>query len=284
MAHLPTKKSSYRLKVYNGFNDYGLVDMGKREILLFLWFCLQVREETDKYDIKYSDIIKTELFGRISVKQMKDTLVNVSKKLIHAAGSFKNREGKLVVGTFFTFILPTEEKDSDYFTLKIDSDLKEMLLHLTETYTILDIVQMNELKSPYALKLYRKLKQYQNTGTYKASLDDFKTMMGISETVRNYDITSRFINPAIDELRRIFPELSYTKSVDGQFSQITGFTFSWKPTPKRVRTEEEREKISEKTSGYWDSVDYEDDTTVPDEALVNDYSDRFSPDEECPFW
>ena len=246
MPQMPAINTNHKLKVHNGFNDYGLINMGKSEILLFLYISLMVKENSDRYDVRYSDIIKTGFFGKISVNQMKETMNRLSKKLIQAYGTFRNREGKLVIGTFFTFILPTEENDADYFTVKIDSDLKEMLLSLTRDYTILDIVQMCKLKSPYSLKLYRKLKQFHDTGVYKVSLEAFYSMMGIDCEARTSNTIKRIIEPAIDELKELFPELSYTKSVHGQASRVTGFSFTWKACIKRNYSDEEKLAITNK--------------------------------------
>lgn len=235
------------LRVHNNFNDFRLKNMNKSEIILFMLLCLMVNREVDDYNIPYVAILRDNHFTQDTFAKVKALLVQLAKKLAAEASIYKNRDGVIIVDSLFGFRF---WPDKNYFTVKVNPDLKEMIIDVNENYTILDIDIMNSFKSIHAVKLYRKLKQFNYTGLYVATKEDYYDMAGIELTSPVGNTISRVILPAVEELKATFPNLSFEKVTEygnerGKGSTVTGFKFTWTPE-ERTLTEEQKKAIEKK--------------------------------------
>lgn len=277
MAQLPEKAKKYVVSVLNDFNNFGLNEMGKSEIILFLllaWYVKEGGSEKNSYDIKYSELINTGLFGKISVKQMKEISYRLSKKIFKIGGIFENMDGDVIMAHVYEILFPNMKENFEYFNVTVHPKLKGMIVGITKEFTVLDITILSKLNSPYAVKLCRKIMQYCNTGVYKVSIEDFCSMMGLPENTRRNNIIPRYVEPAIKEISVIYPDITYKKSTVNK--SITGFTFSFTPEKRRKYTEEEVNAIERKKQAQED--------TVKDDSSLRENNTEIGTDTDAEKW
>lgn len=228
-----------QLRVHNSFANYPLEGFGKQELCFFLMLCTKVKDSTDlDIRVNYREHMCPSYN---SAKKVREQLKKLAEQLVCANGTFVNPEGKIVVGTFFySFVF-----DDDHAICRVNKDLVDVLVNVSKHYTMLDLQQIFTLKSPYAIKLYRKLKQFEYTGKYMTNIADFRDIMGIPDTSRVNDIISRIVKPAVKELSAFFSELSVANIVDtAPGSPIVGLNFTWQA--KKALTDEQKAVIEER--------------------------------------
>lgn len=272
---LINKQYEYNVKILNDLNDFGLNDMGKNEIILFFLLIWHIKEAENKnvYTLRYSDLIKSELFGRISVKQMRDIVDRLSDKLYRINGKFMSQTGSLAKAHFFDFYFT----DTDTFEMVVNPRLKGMVIGISKNFTILNITQLSKLKSPYSIKLGKKLMQYYDTGNYYVTVEGLSDVLGLSSKTRTDSVTSRFIEPAITELTAFYTNLAYAKHTEGKGGRIVGFLFTFKPERRRKISDEEKAAIEKK-------VGLKKEQQIPDESTPEEEWKRIGPAEQKEFF
>lgn len=244
------------LTVENSFNDYPLPNFGKSEILFFLYLCAKVKKGNDLLlKVNYIDFVNNVYS---SIRMVRNMMEKLSNKLVGAWSTFKDIDGNLIHGTFF-YDFKFEE---NYMLCSVNECLIKALLASTN-FTALNLNHVASLSSPYSMKLYRKLKQFNGTGWYEVSLGEYRTIMGISENVKDKNVFARYIKPCIEELVCMFPNLTCeVKKSKKKGSPVVGFRFKW--------TKEERKKL---TDGQKKAIQEKDGTTQKENKPVNKYLD-----------
>ena len=74
-----------------------------------------------------------------------------------------------------------DEVEGSYIKLSFHPDMKPLLLELSRRYLTYDFKNVANLSSPYYVRLYEILKQYEKLGSRRLSVKDFKDLLGIAE-------------------------------------------------------------------------------------------------------
>jgi plasmid replication initiation protein len=87
---------------------------------------------------------------------------------------------------FATFVLfPAVVCKDNQVTFYISEVLRPYLHHLKENFTILSLEQISNMKSSYAIKVFQLLKQYESIGKRIFRVEEFKSILGISNLYVN---------------------------------------------------------------------------------------------------
>ncbi len=112
-------------------------------------------------------------------------------------------------------------KDEGYFTLEIPQALHPFLLQIKENFTVLDIRNILQLDSIYAMRFYEFCKEYERFGKFKFEVEELKNILGLSNRYKNYfDFKKKVIEQARKELEQNaeiyfeFKELKNGKKVE----------------------------------------------------------------------
>ncbi len=94
-------------------------------------------------------------------------------------------------------------KDEGYFTLEIPQALHPFLLQIKENFTVLDIRNILQLDSIYAMRFYEFCKEYERFGKFKFEIEELKSILGLSSRYKNYfDFKKKVIEQARKELEQ----------------------------------------------------------------------------------
>lgn len=92
---------------------------------------------------------------------------------------------------------------------------KQFYMNLVDNYTRLELMQVLQLKSTYAIRIYSfiKKKAQQNRNVCLFKLDEFKNMLGLEKLYSgkygNNDFRRRVLLPAMEELNKVIPNLCF---------------------------------------------------------------------------
>lgn len=89
---------------------------------------------------------------------------------------------------------------------------KQFYMNLVDNYTRLELMQVLQLKSTYAIRIYSfiKMKAQQNRNAYLLNLDEFKHLLGLEQQYsRVYNLEKRVLLPAMEELNKVIPNLCF---------------------------------------------------------------------------
>lgn len=92
---------------------------------------------------------------------------------------------------------------------------KQFYINLVDNYTRLELMQVLQLKSTYAIRIYSfiKKKAQQNRNACLFKLDEFKNMLGLEKLYSgkygNNDFRRRVLLPAMEELNKVIPNLCF---------------------------------------------------------------------------
>lgn len=134
-----------------------------------------------------------------------------------------------------------DDGDGSYIKIGFHPDMKPYLLELKERYLVYDFKNVSNLRSPYYVRIYELLKQYEKIGWRKFEVQEFKEILGITDEYKLYGhFKDKIIDKAQENLKA-FTDISFTyeEIKQGRSVNTIIFTiFSNKPTKKKKSQKE----------------------------------------------
>lgn len=184
------------------FHGFSAVDLN---ILMAL--CSKMRDKDEDvvtFDFVYlKELMKYESDDRV---RFVEDLKRMNEKLMKVTAHFLIEKKEVFFVLFPTFTIDYEEQT---LSVRVNPDFKFLLNEITSQFTLFELQEFLMLSSKYSKNLYRLLKQYRKTGTYRVDINEFRQKMDIPNTYENRDVLEKAIKPAIEEMAR----LSYFKSL-----------------------------------------------------------------------
>ncbi len=108
-----------------------------------------------------------------------------------------------------------ETKEFLYMDIQLNTGYHYLLnnLGMDGQYTSFKLLEFQKVRGKYAKTLYRLLKQYKSTGILSVEWGQFRELLDIPKDYEMRNIDQKVLNPALKELRKIYPfeHLSYKK-------------------------------------------------------------------------
>ncbi len=107
-----------------------------------------------------------------------------------------------------------ETKEFLYMDIQLNTGYHYLLNNLgMGQYTSFKLIEFQRVRGKYAKTLYRLLKQYKSTGILSVEWGQFRELLDIPKDYEMRNIDQKVLNPALKELRKIYPfeHLSYKK-------------------------------------------------------------------------
>ena len=154
------------------------------------------------------------------------------------------------------------DDETELISLEVNQKNKYLFAELQNRFTQYSLAEFIEIEGSHAKTLYRILKQWRYTGeTPVMTIEKFKFVFGLTEKYKLSDIDRRVLNPAIDELKKLFIGLEvhkkYEKRKNKGRPKLEGYWFSFKAEQKEKTqavqpTQESIAKVTswEKTNRY----------------------------------
>lgn len=178
------------------FHGFSAVDL---DMLMAL--CSRMKDKDE--DVMEFDFVYLKSIMEYKAKD-NDRFINdldtMNSKLIKVTASFKTDTKKVMFVLFPTFEIDTEKET---LKVRVNPDFKYLLNEITGQFTLFELQEFVSLSGKYSKNLYRLLKQYRRTGTYRIDAIEFQKRMDIPEELEKKYHMRNCIKPAIEELTRL---------------------------------------------------------------------------------
>lgn len=231
------------VKYHNHINKIPLRKFTEKEIDLFFSFIFKMRDiSDDTLEIDIKELCKLSGIKSRSKSRIYNQLEKTYDKILNLDMRIETEESILKFNLFRHYEI---KKDKNAVNIQIESKFKYLLNELIGNYTKFELEQLVSFKSSYSKNIFRLLKQFESTNFFTMSLEEFRRILCIPDTYKNYDIERRVFKPAIEELLPIFPNLKLEKIMKGR-STIDQLKFTWENKDIKEAEKTKEIKISEK--------------------------------------
>ncbi len=197
------------VKYHNKMNEIAFRKFSSIELNMFFSICYKMKEKrTNLVKLSFEDLKKlikykyTGLDRFISdLESMYDKIINVSFRI----GDSRN---------FTKFIVFTTYKinsDEHYIEISLNKEFENILNDLTSNFTRFELEEFTKLRSSYSKQMFKLLAQYNSTGIYIISIEEFKRLLDIPVSYRPHHIDQRVLKPILEELQFYFKNLKVEK-------------------------------------------------------------------------
>lgn len=240
---------------HNDLIDLPLRKFNASEIDILMALCYKCQEQgTDTVVLPFDQIRKLSHYQAKDDARFYKDIESTGNKLFSLNIKIGEEREYTKFVLFPTFTVSEKEQS---LTVQVHEKFAYLLNNLSSNYTSLELQESASLRSAYAKSIYKKLRQYRDTGLWKVTLEDFKVYLDIPNSYKIGDISLKIINTSIEELKPFFPGLKCTpyyhkKSGRGR-PAVAGYEFTFK---KQSHVKKEKvvpvAKIATKTN--WEKI------------------------------
>lgn len=250
------------VKHRNELNDFELGKLSPNQANLFTYLVYKIKDK-DKVVISYDEAMEKLDLPKEHRYFKKLLLQSYNKIMDMKYYNIKINENGNTSGSISHIFDEFEwDDETELISLEVNQKNKYLFAELQNRFTQYSLAEFIEIEGSHAKTLYRILKQWRYTGeTPVMTIEKFKFVFGLTEKYKLSDIDRRVLNPAIDELKKIFIGLEvhkkYEKRKNKGRPKLEGYWFSFKAEQKEKTqavqpTQESIAKVTswEKTNRY----------------------------------
>lgn len=193
-------------KYSNDFNAVPLKDFSlvqKKILMTLIWLI----KETDGSDIT----IDYDRF--ISLAQSKPRSLEEGIRLIRQTFrkilslSITEIETETSYEEFMLFTARKVDKKNGEITVRVNPDYFSLIKDFANEYTKFPLQIGNSFNKQYTIDIYKFLRQFADTGFWVVTVENFKRYLAIPDSYGATKIREKIINPALEELKKYYPNL-----------------------------------------------------------------------------
>ena len=193
-------------KYSNDFNAVPLKDFSlvqKKILMTLIWLI----KETDGSDIT----IDYDRF--ISLAQSKPRSLEEGIRLIRQTFrkilslSITEIETETSYEEFMLFTARKVDKKNGEITVRVNPDYFSLIKDFANEYTKFPLQIGNSFNKQYTIDIYKFLRQFADTGFWVVTGENFKRYLAIPDSYGATKIREKIINPALEELKKYYPNL-----------------------------------------------------------------------------
>lgn len=218
------------VKYGNSINDTALTGLKAGGLDLFMALCALAKDKgTDLISVDYATMKNltglSEQSNEYVSKQYGKAaeIINGLRFAVHDEETGQAR---------FITLFPTcdNNPETETLTIRVNPDAKSLLNDIEKNFTKFELGQFINLESKYSKNLFRLLKQFRRTGTYKVESGKFRELMDCPEKYPNGEFMRVCVNVAVKELSRgYFDNLTVTPIHGvGRGRPIVSYQFTFK--------------------------------------------------------
>ena len=250
------------VKHRNELNDFELGKLSPNQANLFTYLVYKIKDK-DKVVISYDEAMEKLDLPKEHRYFKKLLLQSYNKIMDMKYYNIKINENGNTSGSISHIFDEFEwDDETELISLEVNQKNKYLFAELQNRFTQYSLAEFIEIEGSHAKTLYRILKQWRYTGeTPVMTIEKFKFVFGLTEKYKLSDIDRRVLNPAINELKKLFIGLEvhkkYEKRKNKGRPKLEGYWFSFKAEQKEKTqavqpTQESIAKVTswEKTNRY----------------------------------
>ena len=238
-------------KYSNDFNAVPLKDFSlvqKKILMTLIWLI----KETDGSDIT----IDYDRF--ISLAQSKPRSLEEGIRLIRQT-SYEE---------FMLFTARKVDKKNGEITVRVNPDYFSLIKDFANEYTKFPLQIGNSFSKQYTIDIYKFLRQFADTGFWVVTVENFKRYLAIPDSYGATKIREKIINPALEELKKYYPNLrleevkAKRKRGERGRPKVTSYRFHFDKEARDAWEDDKYgSKVKETNVPKWSNPDYKNTTS-----------------------
>ena len=246
------------VKHRNELNDFELGKLSPNQANLFTYLVYKIKDK-DKVVISYDEAMEKLDLPKEHRYFKKLLLQSYNKIMDMKYYNIKINENGNTSGSISHIFDEFEwDDETELISLEVNQKNKYLFAELQNRFTQYSLAEFIEIEGSHAKTLYRILKQWRYTGeTPVMTIEKFKFVFGLTEKYKLSDIDRRVLNPAIDELKKLFIGLEvhkkYEKRKNKGRPKLEGYWFSFKAEPKKEHVKKDNVTGIAKVTG-WEKI------------------------------
>ena len=194
------------------------------ELNLFFAICYKMKEKkSENIRLTFEELKKLSKYERKgTINDFFSYLKSMYDKLIQLNFFYEDEK------EYIKFILFTKykiNKEAQYADVSVNKEFEYILNELTGNFTRFELEEFTKLKSSYSKQMFKLLAQYNSTGVFNISIDDFRNKLDIPIGYKMCNIDVKVIKPILSELQFYFKNLKLKKIKKGKNIDKLEFTF-----------------------------------------------------------
>lgn len=254
-------------KYSNDFNAVPLKDFSlvqKKILMTLIWLI----KETDGSDIT----IDYDRF--ISLAQSKPRSLEEGIRLIRQTFrkilslSITEIETETSYEEFMLFTARKVDKKNGEITVRVNPDYFSLIKDFANEYTKFPLQIGNSFSKQYTIDIYKFLCQFADTGFWVVTVENFKRYLAIPDSYGATKIREKIINPALEELKKYYPNLrleevkAKRKRGERGRPKVTSYRFHFDKEARDAWEDDKYgSKVKETNVPKWSNPDYKNTTS-----------------------
>ena len=254
-------------KYSNDFNAVPLKDFSlvqKKILMTLIWLI----KETDGSDIT----IDYDRF--ISLAQSKPRSLEEGIRLIRQTFrkilslSITEIETETSYEEFMLFTARKVDKKNGEITVRVNPDYFSLIKDFANEYTKFPLQIGNSFSKQYTIDIYKFLRQFADTGFWVVTVENFKRYLAIPDSYGATKIREKIINPALEELKKYYPNLrleevkAKRKMGERGRPKVTSYRFHFDKEARDAWEDDKYgSKVKETNVPKWSNPDYKNTTS-----------------------
>ena len=162
------------------------------ETRLFLKFLSLLNRDEDQFQEYYkfylTDFVKDFKLenAHATYKSIEQAGYEMVKKVVTLDAKDEGRKARVYTGLFTEFIITDEDDSQNYVKISVSKWLRPYLVALKDRYLSYDLSNVAFLSSPYYVRIYELLKQYEKIGHRRFTIEDLKFKMELENKYKSY--------------------------------------------------------------------------------------------------
>lgn len=259
-------------KYSNDFNAVPLKDFSlvqKKILMTLIWLI----KETDGSDIT----IEYDRF--ISLAQSKPRSLEEGIRLIRQTFrkilslSITEIETETSYEEFMLFTARKVDKKNGEITVRVNPDYFSLIKDFANEYTKFPLQIGNSFSKQYTIDIYKFLRQFADTGFWVVTVENFKRYLAIPDSYGATKIREKIINPALEELKKYYPNLrleevkAKRKRGERGRPKVTSYRFHFDKEARDAWEDDKYgSKVKETNVPKWSNPDYKNTTSEEKKA------------------
>ena len=210
------------VKVHKDFTKLNIGILSEKELELFYYICLNVKDIRDEIITMDFSSIKKSL-GLINFRDLKKYILGLHQKLgnLHITNITSKK-----IETIFLFEKFINDLDNNTLTIRVTKD-SLYFFNIANSYLRFLFSDVRKLSGKYSKLLVPYLMEFSHKKEAEFEKERFFNILEVEESYRNNlsDFNKRILKPAVEELKILFENLKVERLKNGRV--IKGYKFSW---------------------------------------------------------
>ena len=259
-------------KYSNDFNAVPLKDFSlvqKKILMTLIWLI----KETDGSDITI-DYERFIYLTQAKPKSLEDgiRLIRQTFRKILSL-SITEIETETSYEEFMLFTARKVDKQNGEITIRVNPDYFSLIKNFANEYTKFPLQIGNSFSKQYTIDIYKFLRQFADTGFWVVTVENFKRYLAIPDSYGATKIREKIINPALEELKKYYPNLrleevkAKRKRGERGRPKVTSYKFHFDKEARNAWEDNKyKSKAKETNEPEWSNPDYVNDTSEEKKA------------------